>query len=70
MTIQSAWCDCCRRQVDVVGSAGLCLACYLVASIKAIVIKEADLGEVFFRSYVSDSGGAGDVFDLDLLDYR
>ena len=43
--IQRAWCDDCRRPVDVVGSIGLCIACYMVPLFVNVITRETELGE-------------------------
>jgi len=40
-----SWCDCCGRQVDVVGTSGVCLGCYLAIRIGALVAKHSKLSE-------------------------
>jgi hypothetical protein len=45
MTVQLAWCDCCRRSVDVIGNSGLCLPCYMMPMVFNIITKETDLAE-------------------------
>jgi hypothetical protein len=44
MAIQHA-CDCCRNFVDVVDTDGLCMACYMVQSLKSVVTEHSDLKE-------------------------
>ena len=41
--IQLAWCDCCRRAVDIVGNSGLCIACYLAVLLMENIAAETDL---------------------------
>jgi len=41
--IQLAWCDCCRRAVDIVGNSGLCIACYLGVLLMENIAAETDL---------------------------
>ena len=43
--IQRAWCDDCRRPVDVVGSIGLCIAYYMVPLFVNVITRETELGE-------------------------
>jgi hypothetical protein len=41
--IQRAWCDCCRRPVDVVSTSGLCIACYLALLLVENITAETDM---------------------------
>ena len=42
---QRAWCDGCRKQVDAVGTGGLCIPCYFAVRMNALITKHTSLTE-------------------------